>query len=196
MKFLFDFFPVLLFFATFKSHEDQVEGMLTATAVLIAATLVQVAWTWAKHKKVEKMHVITLVLVVVLGGATIYFEEPRYLIWKVSVVNWLFALAFAGSHFIGDKPIIKRMMGHAISLPEPVWFRLSMAWICFFSFVGAINLVLWYFYFSPNLDLWVDFKFYGIIGLTLAFTILQAIYISRYVKDDPIADNMGNGDGE
>lgn len=181
MKFLFDFFPVLLFFITFKSHDDPIEGMVTATGVLIMATLFQVGFNWLKHRKIEKMHIITLILVLVFGGATIYFKEPSYLIWKVTIANWLFALIFFSSHFIGHKPIIKRMMDHMIQLPESVWTKLSLSWITFFTLLGTINLFIG---FNYDFDTWVDFKFYGLMGLTLAFTILQSIFISKYIQPE------------
>lgn len=180
MKFLFDFFPVLLFFITFKSHDDPIKGMVTATGVLILATLFQVGFNWLRHRKIEKMHVITLTLVLVFGGATIYFKEPGYLIWKVTIANWLFALVFFSSHFIGHKPIIKRMMDHMIQLPESVWTKLSFSWIIFFTLLGTINLFIG---FNYDFDTWVDFKFYGLMGLTLVFTILQSIFISKYMKE-------------
>jgi len=187
MKFLFDFFPVLLFFITYKSHEDQVEGMVTATGVLIMATAFQITYTWLRHRRVEKIHLITLVLVLVLGGATMYFREPKYLIWKVTIANWLFAAVFLGSHYIGHKPVIKRMMDHAIQLPEKIWLHLSMSWVAFFTIIGAVNL---YIGFRYDFDTWVNFKFYGLMGLTLGFTILQAIYLSRHVQEDRGADNV------
>jgi len=182
MKFLFDFFPVALFFIVFKSHSDQVEGMLAATGALIAATVVQVAFNWFRHKKVEKMHIITLVLVVIFGGATIYFKDPDFLIWKVTIANWLFAIVFYASHFIGNKtPIVKRMMQANIAMPDHAWQRLSFSWILFFILTGVINLIVAHFY---SFDIWVDFKLFGILGLTFAFVILQGIFLSRFIKDE------------
>ncbi|MDH5436985.1 MAG: septation protein A [Gammaproteobacteria bacterium] len=191
MKFLFDFFPILLFFITFKSYGDEVDGMVAATGVLIVATMIQVGYTWLKHKRIEKMHVITLVLVIIFGGATMYLREPAYLIWKVTIVNWLFALVFFGSHFVGKTPVIKRMMSHAIELPEKIWTRLSASWISFFFALGALNIYIGTQY---DFDTWVDFKFYGMLGLTLGFTILQAVYISRYVvaTDEQTTDSNGD----
>jgi intracellular septation protein len=195
MKFLFDFFPVLLFYITYKSHEDPVEGMVTATGVLIMATLFQISYTWLRHRRIEKIHVITMTLLLVLGGATIWFKEPLYLIWKVSIANWLFAIAFAGSHFIGHKPIIKRMMDHAIKLPESVWTRLSLSWIAFFIAVGLLNLYIGTVY---DFDTWVDFKFYGLMGMTLAFVLMQAVYIGRHAEELPqqSPEPPGTGDGQ
>lgn len=186
MKFLFDFFPVALFFIIFKSHDDQVEGMVAATGALIAATVVQVTFNWFRHKKVEKMHIITLVLVVIFGGATIYFKDPNFLIWKVTIANWLFAIVFYASHFIGNKtPIVKRMMQANISMPDHAWQRLSISWVLFFVLTGVINLIVAHFY---SFDIWVDFKLFGILGLTFAFVIIQGIFLSKFIKEEDIND--------
>lgn len=184
MKFLFDFFPVVLFFVIFKSHDDQVEGMVAATGALIAATIVQVAFNWFRHKKIEKMHIITLVLVVIFGGATIYFKDPNFLIWKVTIANWLFAIVFYASHFIGNKtPLVKRMMQASITMPDEAWQRLSISWVLFFALTGIINLIVAHFF---SFDIWVDFKLFGILGLTFAFVILQGLFLSKFIKDDDI----------
>jgi intracellular septation protein len=169
--------------------------MVTATGVLIMATLFQISYTWLKHNRIEKIHVITMALLVVLGGATILFKEPRYLIWKVTIANWLFAGAFAGSHFIGHKPIIKRMMDHAVKLPEQIWTRLSISWISFFTVVGLLNL---YIGFKYDFDTWVDFKFYGLMGLTLVFVLVQAVFIGKHAEELPQQnpEQQGSGDSE
>lgn len=184
MKFLFDFFPVLIFyivFKYFKAEHGEIQAMIYATASLMVATLVQVAINWFMHKKVEKMHIAVLVLAMVFGGATIYFQEPVYLIWKVTLANWLFAAVFLGSHFIGKTPLVKRMMQHAISLPEPVWTRLSYMWISFFIVLGGINLAV---AFNVSFDAWTDFKMFGMIGITLLFVFAQAIYMARFMEPE------------
>lgn len=184
MKFLFDFFPVVLFFIIFKSHDNQVDGMIAATGALIAATVVQVAFNWFRHKKIEKMHIITLVLVVIFGGATIYFKDPNFLIWKVTIANWLFAIVFYASHFIGNKtPLVKRMMQANITMPDHAWQRLSISWVLFFALTGVINLIVAHFY---SFDIWVDFKLFGILGLTFAFVIIQGIFLSKFIKEEDI----------
>ncbi len=183
MKILFDFFPVLLFFIVFKTNPDETQGMINATAVLIVATIVQVAITWFKTKTINKMHVITLVLVLVFGGATIYFQDKLFLIWKVTIAQWLFAAVFIGSEYIGKMSIIKRMMGKAITLPDKIWIQLNFAWSFFFIFVGIVNLYVAYNY---EFGTWVDFKLFGVFGLMFTFIILQTLYISKYIKEEPV----------
>ena len=183
MKFLFDFFPVIIFYIAYtisKRFTGEVEAMVIATALLIAATCAQVAITWLRKHKVEKMHIIVLSLAIVFGGATIYFREPAYLIWKVTLANWLFALAFLSSHFIGESPIVKRMMQHAIELPEIIWNRLSYMWILFFAVIGVINLIVAK---HVSFDAWVNFKLFGMFGLTLVFVFIQSLYLARHVKE-------------
>lgn len=174
MKLLLDFFPILLFFIAFKIY-----GIYVATAVAIIASIVQVAFVYYKNKRVEKMHIITLAMIVILGGATLIFQDEAFIKWKPSVVNWGFALAFLASHFIGKKPIIRRMMDQAISLPDAVWVRLSLMWVIFFIFSGVANLYVAYQY---DTDTWVNFKLFGLMGLTFLFIVVQGIYISRYLK--------------
>lgn len=184
MKFLFDFFPVVIFYVVFKYNKDaagEIQAMIYATAALMIATLIQVAINWIRHKKVEKMHVAVLALALVFGGATIYFQEPVYLIWKVTLANWLFALVFLGSHFIGHTPLIKRMMQQAISLPDFAWLRLSYLWISFFIVLGAINLIV---AFNVSFDTWTDFKMFGVLGITIAFVIVQALYLARFMEPE------------
>jgi len=180
MKFLFDFFPIALFFITFKFYDDPQEGVLAATAVAMIASALQVLLFWLKNKRVEKMHIVTLVLITVLGAATLILKDPVFIKWKPTAVNWMFAIAFLGSQFIGEHPIVKRMMSHAVELPEAVWHKLNYAWVIFFTAMGFANL---YVAFNFNLSIWVDFKTYGMLGLTIMFVILQAIYLAKHMPE-------------
>lgn len=181
MKLLLDFLPILIFFGVYKTTGD----LITATAVLIPVTIVQVAVGYWLTKKVEKMALVTLAFVVVLGGLTVLLNDGWFIMWKPTVVNWLFAFAFFGSHFIGSRPIIERLLGHAISLNHLHWLKLSFAWIVFFITSGILNLIVAY-QFSE--EVWVNFKLFGLLGLTFAFLVIQGVWISRYgseVKPNP-----------
>ncbi len=175
MKLLFDLFPVLLFFIAYKMYD-----IYTATAVIIVASITQVLYFYIKNKRVEKMHIITLVLILVLGGLTLYLQDEDFIKWKPTIVNWGFALAFLGSHYIGKKPIIQRMMDQVIQLPQLVWGRLSWLWIVFFILSGATNL---YVAFNYDTDTWVNFKLFGLMGMTLVFIVIQGIYINKYMQE-------------
>ena len=174
MAFLYDFFPVLLFFGVYKW-----QGILPATAVLIVATLAQTAWTWLRKREVKKMHLVTAVLVLVFGGITLLLEDEIYIKWKVSIVNWLFAAAFLASAWIGERrTIIERMLGGEIELEARIWRRLNLMWVAFFTVLGFIN---WFVFETFDTDTWVEFKLFGVLGLTLVFALAQGIYLSRHI---------------
>jgi intracellular septation protein len=178
VKLLFDLFPVLLFFIAFKASGGDV---YVATGVAIVAGVIQVGLVWLRQRRLESMHLITLGLLVVFGGATLLLHDEMFIKWKPTVVNWLFAAVFLGSHFIGKRLLMQRLLEKNIELPPPVWTRLNLAWGLFFLAVGAINL--WVVY-NFSTEIWVDFKLFGILGLTLAFVLLQSIYLMRHVKPD------------
>lgn len=174
MKFLFDFFPILLFFIAYKLY-----GIYAATMVAITATFIQAGWFWFKHHRIEKMHIVTLALIVIFGGATLLLKDEMFIKWKPTVLDWLFALAFLGSQFIGKKTLVERIMATAINLPMNIWTRLNLAWAIFFVFLGCINLYVIYNY---DTDTWVNFKLFGATGLTFAFVIIQALFLARYIQ--------------
>lgn len=173
MKLLFDFFPIALFFICYKLFD-----IYTATAVAMIASLVQVLFYRMKHQRYEKMHLISLGLIMVLGGATLFLHNPWFIKWKPTGIYWLSAIIFMGSSFIGKKPLIQKMMDGNISLPTKIWHRLNFGWSIFFIIMGALNLYVAY---SFSTDVWVNFKLFGGAGLTLVFIFLQAIYLSRHV---------------
>ncbi len=188
MKQFIDFIPLLLFFIVYKIEPRIVEiaghsltfgGIFSATAMLILSSVVVYGILFFKQRKLEKSQWLTLIACIVFGSLTLAFHSETFLKWKAPVVNWLFALVFAGSHFIGDKLLIKRVMGHALSLPDAVWTRLNLAWIAFFLFCGAANLFVAFTFQS----IWVDFKVFGSLGLTVLFLVGQGIYLSRHLHD-------------
>ena len=176
MKLLFDFFPILLFFIAYK-----MAGIYTATTVAIVAGFAQVGLFWLRHRRVEKMHMITLALLVVFGGLTLVLQDETFIKWKPSVINWLFGMVFLGSQFIGKKCIVERMMGANLALSSAIWNRLNLSWSLFFLALGFANLYVVY---NFDTDTWVDFKLFGMMGLTIAFIIGQAIYLSRHMREE------------
>jgi intracellular septation protein len=175
MKLLFDFFPILLFFVAFKLADIYV-----ATLAAIAGAIIQVGYTWLKTRKIEPMHLISLVLIIVFGGATWLLKDELFIKWKPTVLNWLFAVAFLASQWFGDKPLIQRMLGAQLELPRTVWRRLNLAWILFFVGVGSANLFVVY---NFDTEVWVNFKLFGMLGLTIAFVAVQSVFLSRYLPD-------------
>lgn len=176
MKIFFDFFPIILFFITYKFA-----GIYYATAVAIGASLLQVGFLWLKNKRLETMPVITLFCVVFLGGATLIFHNELFIKWKPTAIYWIFSLLFLATQFIGNKPLIRRLMEEKVVLPDAVWKKLNLSWVIFFLVMGALNIFVAY-HFST--DIWVDFKLFGSLGLTVVFVLIQAVYMTRHVKTD------------
>jgi len=175
MKLLFDFFPILVFFLCYKWF-----GIYTATAAAMVLSVVQVVFFRLKYQRYEKLHLISLVLICVLGGATLIFHDPWFIKWKPTVIYWLSAVIFLGSVFIGKKPVIQKIMEHNISLPLVIWRRLSYAWTVFFLNMGAANIYIAYHYDTAT---WVNFKLFGGAGFTFIFVLLQALYLAKHVKE-------------
>lgn len=171
MQFLFDLFPVIAFFVAYK-----VWGIFVATAVLIAGVLAQTAVSWIRHRKVSPMLLTSAVLVLIFGGLTLWVRDPAFIKWKPSIVNWLFAAAFLVSQCLPGPTIIQRMLGENVTLEPADWRRLNLMWVGFFLVAGALNLYVAYRFDEAT---WVNFKLFGLMGLTLAFALLQGVWIAR-----------------
>lgn len=204
MKFLFDMFPVILFFGVFKwgeGHSDAAQSMvgqylsglvsggnvgpeqapiLLATAVAIIATIAQIGYLLVRGKKVDAMLWVSLAIIVVFGGATIYFHNEAFIKWKPTVLYWVFATILVGAQVLMNKNLIRLMMKAQVDLPDPVWTRLNMAWAAFFAAMGVINL---YIAFNFPTSTWVNFKLFGFMGLMIAFVVAQTMFLSKYIKD-------------
>jgi intracellular septation protein len=154
--------------------------ILLATAVAIVATVAQILYLLARRRKVDAMLWVSLAIIVIFGGATIYFHNDTFIKWKPTVLYWVFALALAGAQLTMRKNPIRMMMGHQIELPDAVWDRLNLAWAGFFAAMGALNL---YVAFNFSTSAWVNFKMFGSIGLMIAFVLAQSMVLSKYMKD-------------
>ena len=175
MKLLFDFFPILLFFIAYKCFDIYV-----ATGVAIASTFLQVAISWFRTRKVATMQLATLAIIIVFGGLTLYLHDEQFIKWKPTVINWLFGVAFLASHIFGQQTAVERMLGTNLTLPKPVWRRLNLGWIIFFLCMGGTNLYVMSHF---DRDTWVNFKLFGMLGLTVVFIVLQSLYLSRYMAE-------------
>lgn len=204
MKLLFDLFPVILFFLVFKvagSHPDAAQlfagqylsglvsggevttdqaPILLATAVAILATAAQIGWLLARRKPVDPMLWVSLAIIVVFGGATIYFHDEQFIKLKPTVLYWCFSLVLLLSPIVLRKNLMRSMMGKQLVLPDPVWSKLNLAWGLFFAAMGAINLFVAYRF---PLAFWVNFKMFGFLGLMIVFIIAQSVYLGRYMKE-------------
>lgn len=175
MKFLFDLFPVVLFFAAFKLFDIYV-----ATAVAIAATFLQIGWLKWKRRKVDTMMWVTLIIIVVFGGATLALHDETFIKWKPTVLYWLFGAVLGGAELLFRKNLIRAMLGEQVRLPDGAWSRLNWSWAGFFAFMGAANL---YVAFNYSTDTWVNFKLFGGMGLMLLFVVLQAAFLARHIEE-------------
>jgi intracellular septation protein len=205
MKLLLDFLPLILFFGTFKYAEGQADAaadfatqhfgflvsggqvgpqeapVLLATLVVMAATLLQALLLKLRGKKIDLMLWISLALVVVLGGATIWFHSETFIKWKPTGLYWAMALVFFGSQSFFNKNLLQAMLGKDLQLPAPVWRRLNWAWVAFFAAMGVLNLYVAYHYSTST---WANFKVFGTTGLMLIFTLAQGLYMSKYLSDE------------
>lgn len=175
MKFLFDLFPVILFFIAFKFW-----GIFVATAVTIAASVVQIAWTAYRHRRVDPMLWLSFAIVVVFGGATLVLHNETFIKWKPTVLYWAFAVGLVIAHLLGKNPI-EKVMGKQMTLPPHVWRQLNIAWAIFFAVLGVLNLVI-AFHFTT--EVWVNFKVFGGTVLMVLFVIAQSLWLNRYLKHD------------
>jgi intracellular septation protein len=214
MKLLFDMFPVLLFFLAYmggKQAPEAAQGLvagllgaagagtavtlqqapiLLATAVAIVATMAQVGWLLARGRKVDRMLWISLAIIVIMGGATLWLRDATFIKWKPTVLYWAFAGVLLGAEYLFARNLIRAMMEKQLALPDGVWSRLNLSWGVFFVLMGVINLFVAY-RFSEST--WVNFKLFGGIGLMVLFVLLQGMYLSRYVQGDEPAEGKDGG---
>ena len=178
MQLLFDFFPIIAFFAAYKLAD-----IFVATGVIIVAVVLQTAIQWLRHRRLNTMHITSAVLVIVFGGLTLAIHDEEFIKWKPTVLNWLFAVAFLASQFIGHEPVVQRLLKANLTLDRPLWIRLNLMWVIFFLAMGAANLYVAY---SFDENTWVNFKLFGMLGLTLVFVLLQGFWIAS--KTSPEQD--------
>jgi intracellular septation protein len=215
MKLLFDFLPIILFFAAFKYADGHKEWaadfatayfgsvvsggrvgpdeapVLLATAVVITATIAQVLALKLRGRKVDTMLWVSLVLVVVLGGLTIYLRSETFIKWKPSILYWVMGIAFWLSPLLFQRNLLKALLGEQLDLPARIWHRLNFAWVAFFGIMGFLNLGVAYYFSTAT---WVNFKLFGAMGLMVLFTLAQGLYLSRHMKNE--ADPVGPPSGQ
>lgn len=203
MKFLFDLFPVILFFAMFKWGENNPEAaqglvgqylsgfvsgtataaqapIMLATALAILATVGQIVYLLLRRRKVDGMLWVSLAIITLFGGATIYFHNETFIKWKPTVLYWAFGAALVISQVLFGKNLIRLMMQKQLVLPDPVWQKLNLSWAGFFAAMGLVNLYVAY---SFSTAFWVNFKLFGFTGLMLGFVVAQSLLLSKYMKD-------------
>jgi intracellular septation protein len=177
VKFLFDFFPIIVFFAAFKFA-----GIYVATGAAIAATLAQIGYLLARRRRVTAMQWLSLAIIGIFGGATLVLHDETFIKWKPTVLYWLGGCAFLVALAFRTNFVKAVMSEGGLELPEPVWTRLAIAWGAFFILQGALNL--WVAFNFPT-ETWVNFKLFGGMGLTIAFVVVQALWLTRHIEAAP-----------
>jgi len=171
MQLFLDLLPVVAFFIAYK-----LAGIYVATGVLIVGVLLQTLVSWIRHRQVSPMLLTSAILVLIFGGLTLLVHDAVFIKWKPTIVNWLFAAAFLISGFWRGATLVQRMMGAQVTLEPSLWSRLNLMWVGFFAVCGALNL---YVAFNYSESTWVNFKLFGLFGLTLVFALLQGLWISH-----------------
>ena len=208
MKFLFDFFPVLLFFGVYKygdnnqdwAHRMAVEflgfmtaggavpasqsAILLATAAAIVATALQIGYLLVRGRKIDTMLWLSLGVILVAGGATIYFHDETFIKWKPTILYWAFAAVLLVAQVFYRKNLMRSVMEAHLNLPDPVWNRVGYVWILFFVAMGLLNLLMAFVVFRADTSAWVSFKLFGFTGIFFAFTMIQAMMLSKYIKEE------------
>jgi intracellular septation protein len=208
MKFLFDLFPVILFFAVFKwgeGHQEAAHGVVSqylsglisggavtaaqapvmlATVVGIIATVLQIAYLLVRGRKVDGMLWMSLGVIAIMGGATIYFHDDNFIKWKPTILYWAFALVLLVGQVFMKKNLMRSAMEKTMKLPEPIWPRLNYAWMWFFFALGLLNLFVAFVVFKGNTSAWVSFKLFGVTGIFFAFVVGQTLMLSKYIVED------------
>ena len=195
MKQFFDFFPIAAFVAVYYFTKD----MILATKLLIGASALQIAGYWLWKRQVEKMHLWTFVILLVMGGLTISLNDKTFIMWRPTLINWLFAVVFLGSQFVGKRNLVRilvegflKQTPHLkLDLPESRWLPLNLIWVVFFILLGSLNIfVLQHF----DDDTWVTYKTLGQTLINMTFLITQVLYLSRHITEvtpDNPSDSQG-----
>lgn len=208
MKFLFDFFPILLFFGVFKLGESNPQAayevvaqylsglmaggavkpeqapIMLATVVVILATIMQILYVKLRGRKVDGMLWVSFAVIAIFGGATIYFHDETFIKWKPTILYWVFACALFVAQFGFRKNLMRQVMEQTITLPEPVWAKVGLSWMSFFFALGLLNLFVAFVAFKDNTSAWVSFKLFGITGIFFVFIIGQTLFLSKYIQEE------------
>ncbi len=175
MKFLFDLFPVILFFIAYKVFDIYV-----ATGVAMVASFAQIGWLWFKGRKIDTMLWVSLVVIMVFGGMTLILQDETFIKWKPTVLYWTFAATLLGGTLFFRKNLMRALLSEQMELPEAAWSKLNWSWVGFFIFMGIANLVV---AFNFSTDDWVNFKLFGATGLMLVFVVIQGLMLSKYIEE-------------
>jgi len=178
-KFLFDLFPLILFFIAYR-----VADIYTATAVAVVAAVAQIAYIRLTGKKIEPMHWINFAVIVLFGGATLWLQNDAFIKWKPTVLYWLFGVILLGSQMLFKRNLLQKLLGEKVLLTDKGWRGLNLSWSLFFLVTGALNLFV---AFSGHFSeaTWVNFKVFGLMGLLIVFVIAQSLWLGKHMLETP-----------
>lgn len=191
-KFLFDLFPLILFFVAYRLADIYV-----ATAVAIAAAVLQILWIKLTRKPIETMHWVNFAVIVFFGGATLWLQNEAFIKWKPTVLYWLFGAVLLISKYLLGKNLMQKLLGTKVSMPDLAWNKLNLSWALFFMVAGALNLFVAFSGLFTESQ-WVNFKVFGLMALLIVFVIAQSIWLGKHMQQDegsealPAADSKEN----
>ena len=175
MKLLTDSLSIILFFIVYKFF-----GIYWATGVAVGTGILILAFYYFTHRTIELMQWCSLLLIILMGGATLILHNELFIKWKPTVIEWLFAGILLINHYSGKELFLKKTLGQNFSLPDPIWKKLNLSWITFFLIMGLLNIFILY-HFSTNA--WVNFKLFGLLGGTIIFVLWQTVFIGKHLKN-------------
>ncbi len=181
MKLLIEFLPIVIFFIAYKAFDIYI-----ATMAAIAVATIQVLFDRLYLRKWDRNHLLTFAIICFFGGATLLLQDEVYIKWKPTVINGIFAIAFLVSQFVGRQSLVERLLGTQIKLSRQHWGKLNMSWVAFFAFCGLINVYVMY---AFDTDTWVNFKLFGMLGLTILFMFGQSLMIARMRQNEGLAES-------
>ena len=189
-KFLFDLFPLILFFVAYRFADIYV-----ATAVAIAAAVLQILWIKLTRKPIETMHWINFAVIVFFGGATLWLQNEAFIKWKPTVLYWLFGVVLLVSKYLLGKNLMQKLLGTKVSMPDLAWNKLNLSWALFFIIAGGLNLFVAFSGLFTESQ-WVNFKVFGLMALLIVFVIAQSIWLGKHMQQDEASDVLPKTDAK
>ncbi|PKF62624.1 septation protein A [Psychromonas sp. psych-6C06] len=190
MKQVLEFIPLIIFFIVYKTAD-----IYAATAALMIGMTITFIYSYFKNgKKAEKMQIITLGMILIFGTFTLVLHNDAFLKWKVTLVYAVFAIGLLATQYIFKKPAIKQMLGKELDLPDSIWNNLNLAWALFFIVLGVVNT---YIAFNLSQEVWVNFKVFGLLAVTIIFTVLSGLYLYKHLPEEgqkKIVDDKKSGE--
>ena len=187
-KFLFDLFPLILFFVAYRFADIYV-----ATAVAIAAAVLQILWIKLTRKPIETMHWVNFAVIVFFGGATLWLQNEAFIKWKPTVLYWLFGVVLLVSKYLLSKNLMQKLLGTKVSMPDVAWNKLNLSWALFFIIAGGLNLFVAFSGLFTESQ-WVNFKVFGLMALLIVFVIAQSIWLGKHMQQDEASDVLPKTD--